>query len=101
MECDGGREVPVIPDPAAYRGGIREWIHAQPRRRRSTAKVGNQSSTRSVAEKYDRTSGSRFDILANSDLERLVGKADLARENNVEILIRCFCFYFKASHSEI
>jgi hypothetical protein len=70
MEGDGGREVPVIPDPAAYRGGIREWIHAQPRRRRSTAKVGNQSSTRSVAEKYDRTSGSRFDILANSDLER-------------------------------
>lgn len=48
-----------------------------------------------------RTSGSRFDILANSDLERLVGKADLARENNVEILIRSFCFYFKASPSEI
>jgi hypothetical protein len=58
MECDGGREVLVIPDIVAYRGGIRDWIHAQPRRRRSTAKVRNQSSTGLVAEKY----GQNFEI---------------------------------------
>lgn len=83
----------LIPPPIEEACGT--WIHAQPRRRRSTAKARNQSSTRAG------TSGSRFDILANSDLERLVGKMDLARETKVEILTRCFCFYFKASHSKI
>ncbi|KAL3611611.1 hypothetical protein D5086_002631 [Populus alba] len=45
----------LIPPPIEEAYGT--WIHAQPRRRRSTAKAGNQSSTRSVAEKYGQNFG--------------------------------------------
>ncbi|KAL3611547.1 hypothetical protein D5086_002567 [Populus alba] len=60
MECDGGREVPAIPDPAAYRGGIRD-----------------------------------MDPCSTSKKKELVGKADLARETSVEILIHASVFILK------